>query len=243
MKLLILSDIHANIYALQAIEQAEAWDEIYCCGDLVDYGPFPAEVIAWMQVHHAHVVLGNHDAYVLGLTPAACAAAREQKVWRWAHQNYEQLNADQLNYLAGLPVTLSFRADGVDYQMQHQYGPSYGTVETEEQFNDFWKASGAVDRPRCLLFGHTHRSGIHLLTDHERWLNPGSVSYRRPDDHDKRVHYIMIEDGIPRFGALHYDRTPLLEKTMEYFPDRMLKTDLQDAFFFFGDARTTRDEW
>lgn len=51
MKALIISDIHANIHALRAIEKVETWDTVYCCGDLTDYGPFPMEVIAWMKEH------------------------------------------------------------------------------------------------------------------------------------------------------------------------------------------------
>ena len=49
MRLLIISDIHANPFALKAIEKQETWDERYCCGDLVDYGPFPMQVIDWCR--------------------------------------------------------------------------------------------------------------------------------------------------------------------------------------------------
>ena len=83
---------------------------------------------------------------------------------------------------------------------------------------------------------------MHLLGEGALWLNPGSVSYRRPDDPDKRAHYMVIEDGRVRFGAVSYDRSALLSKTQEiHRSGRMLATNLQDAYFFFGDARTTRD--
>ena len=53
MKLLIISDIHGNIDALEAVWAADGWaDQIYCAGDLTDYGVFPKQVIAWLKEHH-----------------------------------------------------------------------------------------------------------------------------------------------------------------------------------------------
>ena len=240
MKILLLSDIHANIFALRAIEQAETWDEVWCCGDLVDCGPFPMEVIAWMQEHHARCVLGNHDAHVLSFTKADCRQAWEESRWQWAHQNYELLDSATLTYLRSLPKTLLLRADGIAYQMQHQYDDSYGRVESLDQFDRFWQGENTAERR--LLFGHTHRRCIHHLDSHALWLNPGSVSYRRPDDPDKRTHYMMIENGKIRFGAIAYDRSALLAKAWECLQGgHMIAHCLQDAFFFFGDAKTTRD--
>ena len=66
MKLLILSDVHANPCALDAIWAKESdCDAIYCTGDLVDYGPFPVEVIRWFREHNVKCVLGNHDAELI----------------------------------------------------------------------------------------------------------------------------------------------------------------------------------
>jgi len=61
MKLLIISDIHSNYEALLAVAHAEKVDEIWCLGDLVDYGPEPAEVVQWVRHHASQCVLGNHD--------------------------------------------------------------------------------------------------------------------------------------------------------------------------------------
>ena len=241
MRLLIISDIHANPFALKAIEKQETWDEIYCCGDLVDYGPFPMQVIDWCREREVKCVLGNHDAYVLSLTEEDCVMAKNTKRWKWAHDNYQQLTDDAKKYLCSLPLSLSFQADGIDYQMQHQYDQAYGTIESLEQFQTFWMDKTDCSRERRLLFGHSHRRCVHMLDDHLLWLNPGSVSYRRPDDHDKRAHYMLIDDTHICFKSVSYDRSPLLAKAQEYLDsDAMLETDLQDAFFFFGDAPTTR---
>lgn len=240
MKILLISDIHANIDALRAVEQVETWDEAWCCGDLTDFGPFPAETIAWVRTRNVHCVLGNHDAHVLSLTREDCKRAYDARAWTWAHQNLELLDEEDLAFLRSLPKLLFLTADGIAYQMQHQYDEGYGTIESISQFQAFWR--GEADMPqRRMLFGHTHRRGLHLLDAQTGWLNPGSVSYRRPDDPDKQAHYLVIEDGRVRFGNVAYDRSRLLEKTWEYLRGgHMLKENLQDAFFFFGNAPSTR---
>lgn len=93
-----------------------------------------------------------------------------------------------------------------------------------------------------MIFGHTHRRLVHRLDNDRLWLNPGSASYRRPDDRDKRAHYMLIEDGDIRFGAVEYDRSEMLARAMDYVKKgTMLETDLQDAMFFFGNAPTSRE--
>ena len=66
MKVLILSDIHANYTALQAVLQdAGQVDQIWCAGDLVDYGVCPHETVAWFRSHEVRCVSGNHDRHLL----------------------------------------------------------------------------------------------------------------------------------------------------------------------------------
>lgn len=74
------------------------------------------------------------------------------------------------------------------------------------------------------------------------WLNPGSVSYRRPDDWNKEAQYIVIEDGRICLKSVPYDRSRSLEVSMQYLKKgKMMESELQDAMFFFGDAKTSRE--
>ena len=69
MRVAVISDIHANLHALEAVREAieqEAPDEIWCLGDLVGYGPQPDECCAWSAGHTAVCLAGNHDLGVLG---------------------------------------------------------------------------------------------------------------------------------------------------------------------------------
>ncbi len=63
MRYLILSDLHSNLEALQAVLAAAegAYDQVVCCGDLVGYGPDPDPVVNWVRENAAGVVRGNHD--------------------------------------------------------------------------------------------------------------------------------------------------------------------------------------
>ena len=247
MRLLILSDVHANIAALRAIERdAGKVDAIYCAGDYVDYGTDPHAAIGWMQEHGAHCVMGNHDRHLLNiLTSGEVEAFRGTQRYKWVHDNCERVTAEDIAWLTALPRHLSFDADGAAYVMQHQMADgSYDVPQSEAQFDACFISwyQGRTQPLRRLVFGHTHRRCVHQLADDKLWLNPGSASYRRPDDCDKRAHYMLIEDGKILMRAVAYDRSAMLARAMDYVRRKaMLPTDLQDAMFFFGDAKTSRD--
>lgn len=247
MRLLILSDVHANIAALHAIERDAGYvDAIYCAGDYVDYGTDPHEAIAWMREHGAHCVMGNHDRHLLNILASdETERFRGTPQYKWVHDNCERVTEEDVAWLCGLPRHLSFSADGAAYVMQHQMKDgAYDMPESLAQFEQCFSAwyTGEA-QPLCrMIFGHTHRRCVHQLADDKLWLNPGSVSYRRPDDQDKRTHYMLIEDGQIHMRAAAYDRSKMLERAMDYVrTGTMLTTDLQDAMFFFGDSPTSRE--
>jgi len=70
MRLLLLSDIHANVTALDAALDAAKgrWDRVFCLGDIVDYGPDPNEVTERVKELAPVIIRGNHDKAVAGLT-------------------------------------------------------------------------------------------------------------------------------------------------------------------------------
>ena len=172
-------------------------------------------------------------------------AFRGTNRYKWVHDNCEQVTDEDIAFLAALPQHMSFEADGAAYLMQHQMlDNSYDMPESVQTFDAFWRVwyAGESRPERRMIFGHTHRRLVHRLDNDRLWLNPGSASYRRPDDRDKRAHYMLIEDGDIRFGAVEYDRSVMLARAMDYVKKgTMLETDLQDAMFFFGDAPTSRE--
>lgn len=214
MKTLILSDIHANIYALEAIWAAEKdADRVLCLGDLVDYGPHPKPVIDWVRRRDIACVQGNHDRWL-----ATCYRQRltmdavppEER--HWVNFNVGLVDDDDIAFLEGLPLEMTVELDGITYGMSHMYR-KYDEITSRSMFDEFCTLrfgvgassgaeNGAIKR---LLFGHTHRQGVRYLSDDMLWLNPGSASYRRPDDHDQTAHYATIIDGAISLHWLAYD--------------------------------------
>lgn len=241
MKVLVLSDIHSNIWGLRDIWDAESGaDKVLCAGDLVDYGPFPGEVIRWMREREAAVVAGNHDRRLVQAYRAGDFRAVAPHQRKWVHENCSKLEEADVNYLEGLPDTLCLEIDGYAYTIRHAFR-GYDTMDALYQFDGYSKEHCGVlflSHPRQrLIFGHTHRPGVHFLADHKLWLNPGSASYRRPDDPRKTAQYIIIQEGQISLREVEYDRSPLLSATLHYAETRGLEeAEIQDALFFFGDA-------
>jgi predicted phosphodiesterase len=172
MRVALLSDIHANLAALEAVladandRQADA---IWNMGDTVGYGPNPDRVVELMVIEGAHCVMGNHDAAVAGLigteefnTLAATAA-------RWT---VEHTTLATREYLAGLPQS---EKDGF-------YTRCHGTLRNPvwEYLTTFDAANGhfAAQETPYSVVGHTH---LPLVV---REISPGRVEATTPDDGD-----------------------------------------------------------
>ncbi len=138
MKALIISDIHSNIHALEAIwSQERDSDLIYCTGDLVDYGPFPKEVLDWVRAHHVICTQGNHDRWVAtnyregNLLPKVPANERA-----WVNHNASLLDADDILYLEELPLAVSLELDQAHYVMTHLY-QNYDEIVSLHAYDKF----------------------------------------------------------------------------------------------------------
>lgn len=231
MKALIVSDIHSNIVALEAIWAREHdADAIYCAGDLVDYGTHPREVLDWIRARDVACVQGNHDQHV-------AMTFREPALWhvadgalQWRHHNARRLTDADVAFLERLPEALTFELDGVRYGMTHLYR-NYELILSLHAYRSFCAArfpGAAIDR---LILGHTHRRAIMVLGEGELWLNPGSVSYRRADDPDQEAHYAVITDGKMELRSVQYDCRAVYAEAVQ---QRVTPDEMRVARRFFG---------
>ncbi|WP_419509666.1 metallophosphoesterase family protein [Candidatus Allofournierella excrementavium] len=247
MKVLVISDVHSNVWALREVLRAEqGFDLLVCAGDYVDYGIAPKETIALARsVPGAVLVQGNHDKLLTEIYDSGEYRTKKGHDFKWSHDNCLKMDGEDIEFLRTLPIHQSFEADGVRYLVQHQYKSDYSTVECRFLFDQFWAehAPAAPDGVRrCMIFGHSHRQAVHWLSGDRLWLNPGSVSYRRPDDPEKTAQYAVIENGEISLRQVPYDASAQLAAAKEYLAkDAMMETELQDFFFFFGNAKTSRD--
>lgn len=225
MKILLISDIHSNVQGLEAVLTAEAdADVIYCAGDLVDYGPYPREVLDLLRDRNIPCVKGNHDERVVEFALDWASWADIQPDDRhWVHQNVEALDPDDIHFLATLPEYLEFSADGHAYHMRHRGAEGYEPIQLLPEFETLWSTGGSpshtdVQTSRVIV-GHTHIQAVHYLRNDRLWLNPGSVSYRstRQDmDLSRDAEYMTVVDGNVSFHRQSYDlrRTFLFTKAL-----------------------------
>jgi len=198
--------VHANLQALNAVLTdvfSVGVDCIISLGDLVGYGPQPAEVLELAYAHIGHFVLGNHDAVIANrMDPALFnAAAREMVEW-----TARQLDRKAAAFLAKQPFVLT----GSTFRCSHgspASPPRFAYVIDPAEAQAAWEAA-----PEQFLFvGHSHVAGLfvrgHSGTPH--WLEPqdfaaeahkryivnvGSVG--QPRDGDVRASYCLFDDDL-----------------------------------------------
>jgi protein phosphatase len=190
MKLLIVSDIHANLEALQTV-LAESYDELWVLGDLVNYGPNPREVVDLIRLHASLVVQGNHDYAVGSGSDPRCSTAFREMARTMQSYTEPLLNVDQRAFLRGLPCTAARTIDGTRFFLCH-------ATPTEPLFPYCpadparWAPEIAGLEADMVLTGHTHRPFTMSLETH-RIVNPGSVG--QPKHGAPVACYALWEDG------------------------------------------------
>lgn len=194
MKLAIISDVHSNLPALQAvlavIDERGA-DAIYCLGDVVGYGADPAACVDLVRERCAAVVLGNHDVAV-ARNDGVSRLPRDGQ--RAARHNREQLNDEQLSFLSGLPL----RHDAEDCTFVHATPDEPSAWKRLDRFTVAQDQFDHFDTSVCFL-GHTHvpavmanRLGVLRVRPGARYLiNVGSVG--QPRDHNPRASFALFD--------------------------------------------------
>ncbi len=249
MKLLIVSDLHSNPVGVQAVWEKERDADIICAaGDYSDYGPDPVGAIRWVRSHEVQAVYGNHDHRVLKTWHEGKFREVPDGSFCWVHDNCCRIGPEEAAFLESLPQSLCFEADGIAYMMQHQYGPRYETIESRYHFDKYWAehytGRTVPGQPRRMIFGHTHRQMLVSFGEDALWFNPGSASYRRPDEPSKDAFYAVIEDGKIRFGHVPYEKADL-NSEVERLKPRLRWDEYHVAHYFFGmrEEDGADDEW
>lgn len=207
MRILILSDIHANWPALQAVLAAEPTvDSIVCLGDLVNYGPNPAECVRWAQTHLSPgwVVQGNHDRAFGCDEDPHCSFSYRELAAAMQTQTAGELDAPQKAYLAALPADELSTLGHARCFLCHAIpsDPLYGYLEARDGRDRWEREVEAAGRPDFLLVGHTHRPVVRMIKS-TLIVNPGSVG--QPKDGDPRAAYAMWSDGGVTLRRAAYD--------------------------------------
>ncbi len=213
MRYLVISDIHANIVAFDAVlaHAGDAFDKIWCLGDVVGYGPYPNECIDRLNEYDHLCIAGNHDWAALDKLDVDEFNANARFAVLWTR---EQLSAPHIEYLSSLP--LHQLQDDV-FTMVHG-SPRHPIWEYILYPNVAHINFRHFDTPYCLV-GHTHNPMVFLeaetvdsvcemvvpeldvytqaLQNRRLIINPGSVG--QPRDGDPRAAYGLLDTAAMTF--------------------------------------------
>jgi len=200
MRILVVSDIHGNRAALEAVSTAEPYDAVICLGDIVGYGPEPSWCMRWVRDCRAWVVQGNHDRAI-----ADDIAPRCRPDFAWLAEavtplTRSQLTPNETQFLHRLPRDVHVELDGVRLACFHAKpsDPLYGYMPPNASA---WAPELRNVAADLVLVGHTHIP-LDLTIDGRRLFNPGSVG--QPKDGDSRAAFAMIVDGRPSLRRVEY---------------------------------------
>jgi putative phosphoesterase len=199
MKILLLSDIHANWPALSAIQ--ESFDACLFLGDLVDYGGNPVPCIEWVRTNARAAVRGNHDHAVAQRIRARGGSGFRDLAAATRPLNWQLLDLQHLKYLARLPVTARIELDGLRFLLVHAT-PRDPMDEYLIDDPAGWQSRLKGIEADFVCVGHSHIQ-FHLDLGGIQIINPGSVG--QPRDGDPRCAYAVIEDGKVRLERVAYD--------------------------------------
>lgn len=223
MRLAIISDIHANLEALQATLAtiaAQSADRIVCLGDIVGYNANPAECVALLREADALCVAGSHDRAVAGLITTDGFSPTAALAVEWTRR---QLGADVAAFLAALPLQASVNGDLV--AVHGALLPSGGCDTTRlnseaDRRVSFDALAAHASGTRVCAFGHTHKLGIYEQRDGEErtlvgdevrldedasyLINPGAVGQPRGTT-DRHATYLLFDTMRQTFTVHRVD--------------------------------------
>lgn len=224
MRTLVISDIHANLTALEAVlSDAGQFDAVWCLGDLVGYGPDPNECIECIsKLPNLQCILGNHDAAAVGSIEVDAFNPDARKTVLWTQGKLTLANKE---YLKNLPERVNLEyitlVHGSPFRPVWEYLLDTHSATVSFEF---------FDTPYCFV-GHTHLPVIYYLPDDRLTaqlivpehisqmtlaprtiLNPGSVG--QPRDRDPRAAYAILNltDYTWEWHRVEYDIQSVQER-------------------------------
>lgn len=212
MKLAILSDIHANIHALQAVWEdleAQSPDAVYCLGDLVGYGAYPNATIAFIRERKIPTIMGNYDEGV-GFDLDDCGCVYQDPVQDqlgnrslvWTREKTEQAHKD---YLRQLPMQIRVEESKPRILLVHGSPRKINEYLYENRPLTTFERIARLARTDILLFGHTHLPYEKVVMG-THFINCGSVG--KPKDGNPEAGYVILNLGRkikPDFRRVPYD--------------------------------------
>ena len=228
MKFGVISDIHANLPALNAVlqhAQQHNIKTIYNLGDMLGYGAFPDQVINELKSNNIISILGNYDRKVLKVKKKADKWSKSKKTLKWLAFKwaYDKLSPDNLIYLHSLPETRRIKYENLNILLVHG-SPASRQEPIYQKTSDERLAELAKMAEADIVFcGHTHQSLVKHF-NRTFFINPGSVG--RQNDGDPRAAYAIITINKSEV-SIHQFRLPY---NINIAADEIRKQKLPEEF-------------
>ena len=234
MRVAVVSDVHANLHALEAVLaeiDAQEFDALWCLGDVVGYGPRPNECVAEVRERAAICLAGNHDLVVTGQISSLAFAGEAAAAAAWTRS---VLQEPARAFLEALEPAAT--APGVELFHGSPRDPVWDYVLSDAAA----RGSFELTTEPLVLVGHSHVAlhvaddGLELtaalpgtaldLARARRLLNPGSVG--QPRDGDRRAAWLEIDNAS---GRATFRRTEYpVERTQSEMHERGLPRALAE---------------
>jgi len=221
MRICIISDLHANLEAPSALPRD--YDELWVLGDLVNYGPNPAEVIDFVRSHAATVIRGNHD-HSVGFG-ANCGCSPRFRAMAEATSDYTAsvLSRADKQYLRELPTCAYRQVNGDVFFLCHAT-PSDLLYEYRPPDSPLWeRAEEASSGANIVLAGHTHLQ-FSRAAGERTIVNPGSLGQSKMGD--PRARYAIWQDDHIELKAYEYPVEKTVAKVLSLPVPEEVKHDL-----------------
>jgi putative phosphoesterase len=192
----IITDIHANLPALQAalarIDELDI-ENVFCGGDLVGYGPHPNEVCSLIEERAVPTIYGNYDyAIARDLEDCGCAYVTQhdrelgQQSVDWTLEHTDQSSKD---FMRDLPFDLRFDVGETSVHLVHGSPRKVNEYLFEDKPASLYERLAGAEDARVLVFGHTHKPWVREYGG-VLFVNCGSVG--KPKDGDPRAAFAVI---------------------------------------------------
>ena len=240
MRYALISDIHANLPALEAVlaDIAARADvgATYHLGDLVGYAPWPNEVVARVGVERIAGVAGNYDSTVATDYKHCGCKYEDVRQEELSHLSYEwtraRVSPETKEFLGGLPFRIDVRPLG-----GHIAGPTVTLLHGNQVLNTVYVDEGRPDSflekmgsavgaraGDVVCFGHTHKPWHRVARD-THFVNTGSVG--RPKDGDWRAGYVLLDVSADPGVSVEFVR---VEYDVERAARSIVESDLPNDF-------------
>jgi len=201
MRLLLVSDIHANRPALDAVR--DPFDVALFLGDLVEYGVEPSPCIEWVRVNCSYRVRGNHDHGAAQGVTSVPGPARGFKYITGPTRalGRQRMGEADRRFLAAMPLTKFLTLDGLRLLLVHAT-PRDPLDEFAPPDPELWARRLEGIDVDVVCVGHTHQPYALTVGD-TLVVNPGSLGLQR--DGDPRASYALIENRTVTLRRVEYD--------------------------------------